>query len=57
MLIKQKSMIIPLQRRSSKENAYMVFHAISIYTTAAKRVSKYQKSMTIKLYFTAKTLK
>ena len=44
-----------LQRRWSKEDANMVFSAINIYTTAAKRVRKYQKSIMVKLYYTAKS--
>ena len=33
----------------------MVFPAINIYTTAAKMVRKYQKSVVVKLYYTAKS--
>ena len=44
-----------LQRRWSKEDANMVFSAINMYTTAAKRVRKYQKSIMVKLYYTAKS--
>ena len=33
----------------------MVFPAIKIYTAAAKRDRKYQKSIMVKLYYTAKS--
>ena len=33
----------------------MVFPAIDIYTTAAKRIRKYQKPIMVKLYYTAKS--
>ena len=34
---------------------YYYIHIIYIYTTAAKRVRKYQKSIMVKLYYTAKS--
>ena len=38
----------------SKEDTYMAFPASNIYTTTAKRVSKYQKSIMAKFCYTAK---
>ena len=54
-IYKQKSLIFPLQRRWSKEDENIGFPAINIYTVAAKRVRKYQKSIMVKLYYTAKS--
>ena len=51
----QKVIDNPTQHRWSKEDANMVFPAINIYTTAAKRFRKYQKSIMVKLYYTAKS--